>query len=86
MLKVSQIPKQIVKVIERLYNSIFAYSSGIGDGSFLFQVLGGVKTGGPLRSILFLLWVNPVIDFLFGYRTDLNSLSLGFVPMTLGLL
>ena len=44
---------EIVRVLARLYTSIFAYSSGCGDGSFLFQVLGGVKTGCPLSSTLF---------------------------------
>ena len=62
VLKVLKILREIVKVIERLYTSIFAYSSECGDGSFLFQVLGGVKTGCPLRSFLFLLGVNPFID------------------------
>ena len=42
VLKVLKIPKDIVKVIERLYSKIFAYSSGCGDGSVLFEVLGGV--------------------------------------------
>ena len=55
MLQVLQILKQIVKVVERLYTSVFAYSSGVGDGSFLFQVLDGVKTGCPLSSI-FVSW------------------------------
>ena len=61
--------KNIVKVIERLYSKIFAYSSGCGDGSFLFEILGGVKTGCPLSSILFLLGVNPFID-LFLWLSD----------------
>lgn len=69
VLKVLQIPKNIVKVIERLYSKIFAYSSGCGDGSFLFEILGGVKTGCPLSSILFLLGVNPFID-LFLWLSD----------------
>ena len=69
VLKVLQIPKNIVKVIERLYSKIFAYPSGCGDGSFLFEILGGVKTGCPLSSILFLLGVNPFID-LFLWLSD----------------
>ena len=38
------------------------FSSGCGDGSFLFQVLGGAKIGCPLSSILFLLCCNQFID------------------------
>ena len=49
-------------MVECLYTSIQAFSAGCGDGSFLFEVLGGVKTGCPLSSILFLLCVNPFID------------------------
>ena len=69
VLEVLKIPTVIVKVIERLYSNIFAYSSGCGDGSFLFEVLGGVKTCCPLSSILFLLGVNPFID-LFLWLSD----------------
>ena len=35
-----------------LYIQIAAYSFGIGDGSFLFNVPCGVKTGCPLSSVL----------------------------------
>ena len=69
VLEVLKIPTVIVKVIERLYSNIFAYSSGCGDGPFLFEVLGGVKTGCPLSSILFLLGVHPFID-LFLWLSD----------------
>ena len=62
VLNVLKIPKMLLRVIECLYTSINAFSSGCGDGSFLFQVLGGAKTGCPLSSILFLLCCNPFID------------------------
>jgi len=64
VLTVLQIPKTILKVIECLYTSIKAFSSGVGDGSFLFEVFGGVRTGCPLSSILFLLCCNPFIDLM----------------------
>ena len=37
---VSQLPKHRIKGIECLYTSIEAFSSGCGDGSFLFEVSG----------------------------------------------
>ena len=55
VLNVSRVPKPILKVIECLYTSIKAYSSGCGDGSFLFQVFGGVRTGCPLSSFFVVL-------------------------------
>ena len=58
---VLRIPKPILKIIKCLYTSITAYSFGIGDGSFLFEVFGGVRTGCPLSSIVFLLCCNPFI-------------------------
>ena len=65
VLNVLHLPKQIVKVIECLYTSIKAFSSGCGDGSFLFEIYGGVKTGCPLSSILsFALCCNPFIDLM----------------------
>ena len=64
VLNVSQIPKPILKVVECLYTSQNAYSSSYGDGSFLFEVFGGVRTGCPLSSILFLLCCNPFIDLM----------------------
>ena len=56
------VPEFYRNAIFNLYTSISAYSSGIGDGSFLFNVLCGVKTGCPLSSLLFLLCVNPFIE------------------------
>ena len=61
------IPKQLLKVIECLYTSIKAFSSGCGDGSFLFEVFGVVRTGCPLSSILFLLCCNPFIDLMLRF-------------------
>ena len=69
VLNVLRIPKPILKVLKCLYTSITAYSSGIGDGSFLFEVSGGVRTGCPLSSILFLLCFNPFI-FLMDLVSD----------------
>ena len=64
VLNVLQIPKSLRKVIECLYTSIKAFSSGCGDGSFLFDIEGGARTGCPLSSILFLLCNNPFIDLM----------------------
>ena len=69
VLNVLRIPKPILKVIGCLYISITAYPSGIGDGSFLFEVFAGVRTGCPLSSILFLLCCNPCI-FLMNLISD----------------
>ena len=74
VLNVLCLPKPLLKVIECLYTSIKAYSSGIGDGSFLFEVFGGVGTGCTLSSILFLLCCNPFI-FLMTLICDGPSLS-----------
>ena len=60
--------------IKCLYTPITAYSSGIGDGSFSFEVFGGVRTGCPLSSILFLLCCNPFI-FLMNLISDGPKLS-----------
>ena len=49
-------------VVWWLYTDVTAYSCGTGDGSFLFRVLGGVKTGCPFSSLLFLLGLNPIVD------------------------
>ena len=57
-----------------MYTSIKAYPSGCGDGSFLFEVFGGVRTGCPLSSILFLLCCNPFIYLMNRIRDD-RSLS-----------
>ena len=56
------------------YQKVTVFSSGTGDGSFLFSVQAGVKTGCPLSSLLFLLGVNPVID-LFLRLSDGPKLS-----------
>ena len=53
---------------------MIAFSSGTGEGSVLFCVQAGVKTGCPLSSLLFLLGVNPVID-LFLRLSDGPKLS-----------
>ncbi len=50
-----QLPATFKWVIWWLYSCITAYSSGAGDGSMLFSVDGGVKTGCPASSIRFLL-------------------------------
>ena len=64
---VLHIAKQLLKVIECLYTSIKAFSSGCGDGSFLFEVFGGVGTGCPLSSILFVLCCNLFIDLMLRF-------------------
>ena len=74
VLKTIKLPRDIYRVIKCLYFSIQAFSSGCGDGSFLFEVLCGVKTGCPLSSILFLLCVNPFIDLVV-QRCDAPKLS-----------
>ena len=74
VLKTIKLPKDLYRVIKCLYLSIQAFSAGCGDGSFLFEVLGGVKTGCPLSSILFLLCVNPFIDLVIK-RCDQPKLS-----------
>ena len=64
-----RLPESYRNVIASLYTRISVFSSGIGNGKFLFYVLCGVKTGCPLSSILFLLCVNPIID-LFRLLSD----------------
>ena len=54
--------KSISRVIDFLYIDIQAFSAGCGDGTFLFEVFGGVRTGCPLSSILFFLCCDPFID------------------------
>ena len=83
VLNVLQLPKHLIKVIECLYTSIKAFSSGCGDGSFLFEVLGGVSTGCPLSSILFLLCCNPFIDLMLRFSDGLKYRLLVFVLMIL---
>ena len=66
VLRALGIPGPIRRVIYSLYSNITAFSSGADDDSFLFHVLGGVRTGCPLSSILFVLCVNPILHlFLF---------------------
>ena len=67
VLNVFKIPKPLLKVIECLYSSMKVFSSGCGDGSFLFEICGGVRTGCPLSSILFLLCCNPFIDLVLRF-------------------
>ena len=62
VLRVYGVPRDMYNIIWWLYTNITAYSSGTGDGSFLFDVDGGVKTGCPLSSLLFLLGLNPIVD------------------------
>ena len=64
LLKVLRVPAFLRNAILSLYTKISVFSCGIGDGSFLFWVLCGVKTGCPLSSLLFLLCVNPFIDII----------------------
>ena len=87
LLKVLKLPDSIRWTIWWFYQKVTAFSSGTGDGSFLFCVQAGVKTGCPLSSLLFLLGVNPVID-LFLRLSDGPKLSATrvCVLMTLGLL
>ena len=81
--KVLKILKDIVKVIERLYSKIFAYSSGCGDGSFLFELWVVLKLVVPSAPFCFCLESSPLLTFFFGFRMDLNARSLRFVPMIL---
>jgi len=74
VLKALGVPITLRWIIWWLYTDITAYSSGAGDGSFLFHVLAGVKTGCPFSSIAFLLAVNPIVD-LFLYLSDGPKLS-----------
>ena len=62
VLKALKLPEKFICVIWWLYTDVTAYSSGVGDGSFLFDILGGAKTGCPASSVLFLLAVNPIVD------------------------
>jgi len=69
------VPLEIRNIILALYTCICAYSSGVGDGSLLFEVLGGVKTGCPLSSLLFLLCINPIV-FLIQMLSDNPGFSI----------
>lgn len=55
-----------------------SYSSGIGDGSFLLNVLCGVEAGCPLSSVLFVLCIHPFID-VFNWLSDNPGVSLARV-------
>ena len=57
-----------------MYQQVTAFSSGVGDGSLLFSILGGVKTGCPASFILFLLGINPMVD-MFNMLCDGPKLS-----------
>jgi hypothetical protein len=57
-----------------MYQQVTAFSSGAGDGSLLFNILGGVKTGCPATSILFLLGINPIVD-MFNMLCDTPALA-----------
>ena len=74
VLRALEVPESYRWVVWWLYTSITAFSSGAGDGSFLFNVLAGVKTGCPLSSIAFLLGINPIVD-LFLFLSDGPKLS-----------
>ena len=73
VLAMYRLPPSYRNAIISLYTKISVYSSGIGNGKFLFYVLCGVKTGCPLSSLLFLLCINPIL-FLFMNLSD----NLGF--------
>ena len=62
VLAVLCVPMLHRKAIMNMCSRITAYSSGIGAGSFLFDVLCGVKTGCPLNSVLFILCISPFVN------------------------
>ncbi len=68
------VPPEYRTAILAMYTKVGAYSSGIGTSSFLFYILGGVKTGCPLSSLLFFLGINPFV-FLFSWLSDGPRLS-----------
>ena len=74
VLECYEVPRQLIQIIMWLYTDVHAYSSGAGDGGFLFQILGGVKTGCPLSSVLFLLGINPIV-YMFLLLSDGPRLS-----------
>ena len=61
-------------MIWSLYQQIQAYSSGVWDGSFLLDVLCGVKTRRPLSFIFFVSGIHPIVDF-FAFLADGHKLS-----------
>jgi len=62
VLRTIGLPTPFLQAFKWLYTDVSAYSSGIGDNTYLFPVLGGVKTGCPASSILFPLGLNPIVD------------------------
>ena len=62
VLKYLRLPRWLWLGIYWMYKDVGAYSSGIGNNAYLFDVLCGVKTGDPLSSLLFLLAINPFLD------------------------
>ena len=47
----------------KLINAILTTKkAGCGDGSLLFEIFGGVRTGCPLSSVFFLMCCNQFID------------------------
>jgi len=67
VLEVLQVPASICYVIKWLFSEITAYSSGAGKGTFLFNVMCGVRTGCPPSSVLFLLCVDPLVNLFTVY-------------------
>ena len=49
VLETLQAPVLIRNIIKSMYTCISAFSSGVGDGSFLFNVLGGVRNRMPSK-------------------------------------
>ena len=73
------VPVEFRNIVVHLYTQIFAYSSGCRDGSLLFQVLCGVRTGCSSCSVyLLLLSVNPLVG-LFEWLSDDPSFSVTMV-------
>ena len=69
MLRCYKLPRKFRFLIFNMYQKIKAYTSGVGDNSWIFDVLGGVKTGCPLSSLLFLLCINPFV-YMFESLSD----------------
>jgi hypothetical protein len=59
-------------LVHWFYQRILAYPFGVGDGSVLFAILCGVKTGCPLSSLLFLLGINPIVELFINLSDNLN--------------
>ena len=56
-------PSDLLALIRVMYSDVQAFSSGLGNGDFLFDVQCGVIAGALANSILFLLAINPIVDF-----------------------